>query len=148
MSGAILYFSGSTRPNLWTMPFELDMPFDVETPLGYVIGIIMQIVIAYSLSLHMLVALIIYFGGCLFAMSYVNDLRDFYRYLDEKYVRSNNKRVLRQNLIMAVRKQLTFMEWFEHFAQISSGFIFFEIVGGAISTAANIFLFLVSINGQ
>lgn len=143
---AYLHLSGSDRPILWTMPYDITMPFDIGTPVGYLTGMGMQFFFLFCNCLHIVVADITYFGGCLFAMSYINDLRDFYRLLDEEYVRSNNKRVLRQNLIKAVRMQLIFGEWFKHFAQISSGFIFFEIGGNALTTSAAIFLFLVSIH--
>lgn len=145
MCAAYFHLSGSSRPSMWIMSFDVDMPFDIGTPLGYLMGVGIQFSFTFCNSMHTLVGLIMFFGGCLFAMSYVNDLQDFYRHLDEEYVISHNNRVLRERLIRAVRQHLTFMEWFKHFAQISSGFLFFEIGSCAISTSASIFLFLVSI---
>lgn len=133
------------QPFKWILPFNITMPYDTQWPFGYLVGFFHQVVSILSTAVHLFVVDVIYVGGIIFAMAYVNDLKEYYMYLDEEFLRSHNSRKLRLHLIEAIRKHLQYNEWFEHFSKITSGFIFYEIVGCALSTSTSIVLFLVSV---
>lgn len=134
--------SGSGRPI--RLALDVTMPFDIGTPLGYLLGVCWQFAFVISGGLHNLTGELVFVGGCLFAMAHVHDLRDFYRHLDAEYARTADQRRLRRHLIEAVRRHLTFVRWFGHLVHIGSGFIFFEIGACALTASASIFLFQVS----